>query len=131
LNTAAAQCGGQNTYTGELAMNQVDTGHYDVIAGEQITLTVEAHKVAENLAVSLDGNTLAKTSNNPATYVFLIAAGAGAHFIDTNCHFSSLDPDDAYFQFFVQSSSGGGPFNASSVRKQEDDWEAVLQFTLP
>ena len=112
-------------------MKQVDTGHYDVNAGEQITLTVEAHKVSEDLAVSLDGNTLAKASNNPATYVFAISPGVDAHFIDINCHFSALDPDDAFFQFNVQSSSGGGTFNASSVRKLEDDWEAVLQFTLP
>jgi len=111
-------------------MKQTDTGHYDVNAREQITLTVEAYKAAEDLAVSLDGATLASSSSNPATYSFSVAANASAQFIDINCHFSASDPDDAYFQFYVEGSLGGKKFNASSIRKLDADWEAVLQFTL-
>ncbi len=112
-------------------MNQTDTGHYDVIAGEDITLTIEAHQVAEDLAVSLDGNTLNPASHSPAVYQFKITKNSGAQFVDINCHFSAADPVLAYYQFYVQGSNGGGQFNASSIRKQDSDWEAILQFTLP
>jgi hypothetical protein len=112
-------------------MNQTDSGHYDVIVGEVITLEIESHQVAENLAVSLDGATLNPTSHAPAVYQFNITKNSGAQFVDINCHFSAPDPDIAYYQFYVQGSNGGGKFNASSIRKQDSDWEAVLQFTLP
>jgi hypothetical protein len=112
-------------------MKQTDSGHYDVVTGENVTLTIEANKVAEDLAVSLDGTTLNPKSHNPASYIFPITNNAGAEFIDIQCHFSAADPNDAYYQFYVQGSSGGGKFNASSIRKQDSDWEAVLQFTLP
>jgi hypothetical protein len=112
-------------------MKQIDTGHYAVKAAETVTLTIEAQKVAEDLAVSLDGNPLAPASNNPATYTFTVSSSADAQFLDIECHFSASDPDDAYYQFFVKGSLGGGPFNASSARKKDDDWEAVLQFNLP
>ena len=111
-------------------MQQTDTGHYSVKAGEQVTLTIDAHQVAENLAVSLDGNPLPSTSNNPATYLFNVSSGVNAQFIDIECHFSASDPDSAYYQFSVKGSQGGSTFNASSVRKRDDDWEAVLQFNL-
>src|SRR5436309_7464765 len=112
-------------------MNQTDSGHYDVTVGEDVTLTIESHQVAENLAVSLDGATLNPTSHNPAVYRFTITKNTGAQFVDINCHFSAPDPDAAYYQFSVQGSNGGGKFNASSIRRQDSDWEAVLQFTLP
>ncbi len=112
-------------------MKQTDSGHYDVVTNEKITLTIEAFKVNEDLAVSLDGTTLNATSHAPAVYNFAITKTTGAQFIDINCHFSAPDPDDAYYQFWVQGSNGGGKFNASSIRKQDCDWEAVLQFTLP
>lgn len=112
-------------------MNQTDSGHYDVIVGEAITLTIESHQVAEDLAVSLDGATLNATAHNPALYQFTITKNNGAEFVDINCHFSASDPATAYYQFYVQGSNGGGKFNASSIRKQDSDWESVLQFTLP
>ena|ERR1700694_4973170 len=112
-------------------MKQTDSGHYDVVAAENITLTIESHKVAEDLAVSLDGATLNASSHKPAVYLFSITKTTGAQFIDINCHFSAPDPDDSYYQFFVEGSKGGGKFNASSIRKKDSDWEAVLQFTLP
>lgn len=112
-------------------MKQIDTGHYDVVTREDITLTIEAHKVAEDLAVSLDGSTLSPSSHNPAIYGFPITKTAGAQFIVIECHFSAADPNDAYYQFYVEGSKGGGKYNASSIRKQDSDWEAVLQFTLP
>jgi len=112
-------------------MKQTDSGHYDVVAGENITLTIEAYKVPEDLAVSLDGATLNASSHNPAVHLFSITKTTGAQFIDINCHFSATHPNDAYYQFSVEGSRGGGKFNASSVRKQDSDWEAVLQFTLP
>jgi hypothetical protein len=112
-------------------MKQTDSGHFDVASGERITLTIEAYKVNENLAVSLDGATLNPSSHNPAVYQSNIEKTAGAQFIDINCHFSAPDPDDSYYQFYVEGSEGGGRFNASSIRKQDSDWEAVLQFTLP
>src|ERR1700676_127081 len=111
-------------------MNQTDSGHYDGKSGEQVTLTIEAHGIAENLAVSLNGNALSPTSSGPATYVFSASAASDADFVDIECHFSSGDPDNAYYQFYVKGSQGGGTFNASSIRKKDSDWEAVLQFTL-
>src|SRR5437879_2341478 len=71
-----------------LTMNQTDSGHYDVIVGEVITLEIESHQVAENLAVSLDGATLNPTSHAPAVYQFNITKNSGAQFVDINCHFS-------------------------------------------
>jgi len=112
-------------------MKQTDTGHYDVGAGEKVTITIQAHQVAEDLAVSLDGNALQPTGQNPAVYSFNAASGLPAQFIDIACHFSSSDPDSAFYQFSIRGSQGGGDFNASSIRKQDSDWEAVLQFTLP
>jgi hypothetical protein len=112
-------------------MKQIDTGHYDVVFGEKITLTIEAYKVAEDLAVSLDGATLNASSHDPAVYFFNITKATGAQFIDIACHFSAPDPDDAYYQFCVEGDKGGGKYKASSIRKQDCDWEAVLQFTLP
>lgn len=111
-------------------MKQIDTGHYGVKAGEQVTLIIEAHQVAEDLAVSLDGSALAATSNNPATYSFNVSSGVDAQFVDIECHFSASDTDDACYLFSVKGSQGGSTFNASSVRKRDDDWEAVLQFNL-
>ena len=111
-------------------MKQIDTGHYDVSNGEKVTLTIEAYQVAEDLAVSLDGATLKPRSHAPAVYVFDISKDTGAQFIDIACHFSAPDPDDAYYQFYVEGDGGGGKYNASSIRKQDCDWEAVLQFTL-
>ena len=112
-------------------MKQTDSGHYDVVNEENITLTIEANNVNEDLAVSLDGTTLSASSHNPAVYRFEITKTKGAQFIDIECHFSAVDPDDAYYQFYVEGDKGGGRFNASSIRKPDSDWEAVLQFTLP
>ncbi len=112
-------------------MRQTDTGHYDVVNGEVVTLTIVANKIAEDVAASLDGATLAPSSTGPLVYTFPVTKTQGAHFIDIQCHFSAPDPDDGYYQFFVQGSEGGGRFNASSIRKTDSDWEAVLQFTLP
>jgi len=107
-------------------MNQTDSGHYDVIVGEGIIVTIESYQVADDLAVSLDGATLNPTSHNPAVYQFKVTKNSGAQFVDINCHFSAPDPDAAYYQFYVEGSNGGGKFNASSIRKRDSDWEAVL-----
>ncbi|HEV7673081.1 MAG TPA: hypothetical protein VGQ12_00985 [Candidatus Angelobacter sp.] len=112
-------------------MQQTDTGHYDVVQGEDVTLTITANKINEDVAVSLDGKTLPPTSSRPLVYNFPITKSKGAHFVDIECHFTATDPDDGYYQFSVQGSKGGGKFNASSIRKADSDWEAVLQFTLP
>jgi len=112
-------------------MQQTDTGHYDVVQGEDVTLTIVANKVNEDVAVSLDGKTLPPKSSGPLVYTFTVTKSVGAHFIDIQCHFTSADPNDAFYQFFVQGSKGGGKFNASSVRKTDSEWEADLQFTLP
>jgi hypothetical protein len=113
---------------GDHSMKQIDTGHYVVSSGEQVTLRIESHQVAEDLAVSLDGNPLDPSSSNPAIYTFDAASTGNAQFIDIECHFSASDPDDAFYSFSVKGSLGGSAFNASSVRKRDDDWEGVLQF---
>ncbi|MGC2694780.1 MAG: hypothetical protein WA738_03235 [Candidatus Angelobacter sp.] len=112
-------------------MNQTDTGHYEVVKGEDVTLTIVANKVNEDVAVSLDGNTLNPASSRPLVYNFTVTKTTGAQFIDIQCHFTAADPSDAFYQFSVQGSKGGGKFNASSVRKTDSEWEADLQFTLP
>lgn len=112
-------------------MKQTDTGHYDVVQGEKVTLTIVANKINEDVAVSLDGSTLNPTSSAPLVYKFSITKSAGAQFVDIQCHFTAADPSDGFYQFFVQGDKSGGRFNASSIRKSDSDWEAILQFTLP
>jgi hypothetical protein len=112
-------------------MNQIDTGHYNVVQGEVVTLTIVANKVNEDVAVSLDGNSQTPASTHPLVYNFPVTAPTGAQFIDIECHFTSQDNKAAYYQFYVQGSKGGGKFNASNIRKTDGDWEADLQFALP
>jgi hypothetical protein len=111
-------------------MQQIDSGHYDVSKGENITLSIVANKVNEDVAVSLDGNTLPATSDHPLVYNFPVTKAVGAHFIDIECHFTAADAPDAYYQFLVSGSNGGGQCNAGSIREADNDWEAVIQFTL-
>lgn len=112
-------------------MQQVDSADYNVTQGENVTLTVIAHSVNEDIAVSLDGNAQTPTSHRPAIYKFSIVKATGAQFLVIECHFAASDDDLAFYQFSVQGSNGGGQFNAGSIRKADRDWEAVLQFTLP
>lgn len=111
-------------------MQQVDSANFNVVTGENITLTVDATQVAEDLAVVHGDTVLRPVSSAPAVYKFQITAAAGPEFLDISCHFSAADPDTAFYQFHVQGSNGGGQFNASSVRKQDSDWDITLRFRV-
>jgi hypothetical protein len=112
-------------------MQQVDSADYNVIPGENVTLTIVAHTVNEDIAVSWDGTPVVASSHRPAVFHFSITKASGAQFLVIECHFTATDASGAYYQFSVQGSNGGGSFNAGSIRKADNDWESVLQFTLP
>jgi len=112
-------------------MQQVDSDTYNVIQSEDVTLTVVAHTVNEDLAVSLDGATVPKTSSRPAVYKFSITKAADSQFLVIACHFTAADADNAFYQFTLEGSKGGGPFNGGSVRKADSDWDSVKEFRLP
>lgn len=111
-------------------MQQIDSDTYNVANGENITLTVVAHMVNEDLAVSLDGTPVAKSSSRPAIYKFAITKATGAQFLVIACHFSAADDPNAFYQFSLEGSGGGGVFNAGSVRKADSDWDSTKEFRL-
>jgi hypothetical protein len=111
-------------------MQQIDSDTYNVVQGEDVTLTGVAHTVNEDLAVSLDGTTVPKSSSRPAIYKFTITKAADAQFLVISCHFTAGDAPNAFYQFSLASKDGGS-FNAGSVRKADSDWDSVKEFRLP
>jgi len=109
-------------------MEQVDSETYNVSIGEEITLTIVAHKVAEDVVVSFSGKEVSPSPEDPSIYTFKIVSNPRSQFVDIECHFSSQDADDSFYQFFVEGSSG--KFTSSSIRKLNIDWDTNLQFTI-
>jgi len=112
-------------------MEQIDTVSYKVIQGENVKLTVTAHTIDEEIAVSLDGGTVNPASVNPAIFNFQITKSNGAQFLVVDCHFKAADDANAFYQFSLEGSDGGGQFDASSVRKDDFIKRITYQFTLP
>jgi len=112
-------------------MQQVDSDTFNVVQGEDVTLTVVAHTVNEDLAVSLDGATVPKASSRPAIYNFSITKTTDSQFLVIACHFTAADAPNSSYQFTLEGSKGGGPFNGGSVRKASSDWDSVKEFRLP
>jgi hypothetical protein len=111
-------------------MEQVDSETFNVTAGETITLTIVAHKVDEDVAVSFAGGAVGPDADDPQNFIFKIAKKPISQFADIECHFSSSDDDASFYQFFVQGSNGGGQFTSASIRKADSDWDTNLQFTI-
>ena len=112
-------------------MTQITRANYVVNSGETVEVTIQADKVGEFVAASLDGSTLKAVSNAPLLYRFSITKGSGAaQFLVIICHFPSVAPDDAFYQFFLSGSTGGGQFTGSDVVKTDPDWSRGIQFTI-
>ncbi len=112
-------------------MEQIDSTTYKVMAGENITLTIVAHKVDEKVAVAfgLQG-AIGPDPHDPQIYKFRITSSPMSQFADIECEFAAVDPDSAFFQLFVQGDHGGGKFIGPSIRKLDGDNNTNLQFTI-
>lgn len=112
-------------------MQQVDSETYKVKSGEDITVTVVAHKVDEKVTLSFSKQgAIDPDSEDPLVFTFTIASAPVSQFADIECEFADADPDDAFFQVFVKGSKGGGKFVGPSIRKSDDDPSSNIQFTI-
>lgn len=99
-------------------MQQLESALYQVEPGEEVTVVVQAIKVANFDTYRVDGALKTPVSNNPRTYQFTVTKPPGlSHRTTLNYFFPEVAPDDAEYRSFVSGDKGGGTFNGPAIQK--------------
>lgn len=102
-------------------MRQQGLNTFWVDPGEVVTITIEAHGVAETVAASKDHAALNPIKTGPLTYQFTVTAPRGAsHFTTFEYVFPGGPEDDADFvgttkKFVTKISASGNTFDGPTV----------------
>lgn len=112
-------------------MQQIRPSIYLVDAGEQVTLEIQATKVANFNIFVVDGQKIAEVpGTDPQQFQpFTVTVGPGlTHFGRVDAHFPKDAPDDAQYQLFLTGSAGGEKFKGSVIKKSNLSHSRGLEF---
>lgn len=101
-------------------MQQLDIATYIVKPGETVTVEVEAVKVANFEAYTVDGTVRDPVSESPRTYEFRVTRPPGSqHHTTLTYVFPDDAPDDAEYRTTV-SGDEGGSFTGPNIFKSDN-----------
>lgn len=113
-----------------MTQDQNSDAYFDVVVGEQITVTLQSVQCNCNTAAGFDGATLTKTHPIPDIYSFTIAGSQGDEKVFAAlCEFLSADPVTAHYTVRVASAQGG-QFSVPSIYKETPNASFQLYFDI-